>query len=145
MLILGSLLWRTTNGGIVPPPPPPPADTGVKPSGGIPATLRVRPRTRQDVSESRQRFGITDKIAAQIIEDVAARQVERLERDEQKRFEELSRELELRKVEWDGRYLEALNAIREKLIDAEIYAHLQSRRKGEEEIMLLLMIAAAAA
>ena len=127
------------------PPAPPVPDSGVKPSGGIPATLHARGRTRKEISEERKRYGIQDALAAEIIEAVAAHQVDRLETDEQKRFEELHRELELRHIMWQGRYLEALNGIRTRLIDEEIAARLRMKFREEEEIMMLLMMAAAVA
>jgi len=64
-----------------------------------------------------------------------------LERDEQKRFEELLRELQLQGIEFDARYLEALNIQRERLIDAEISARYRLIREEEELIILLLMAA----
>jgi hypothetical protein len=85
-----------------------------------------------------------DEARAQaVIADVAARQAERLELDAQKRFEELSRELQLKGIEWEARYLEALNIQREALIDAEIGARLRARLQGEEELLVLLLMAAA--
>ena len=143
MIILGSLLWTTTNGGIVPPTPPAP-DSGVKPSGGIPSTLKVRGRSRKDVEQSRKRYGLSD-LATDVIAQVAARQVESLEADEQKRFEELHRELTLRGVEFDRRYFEVLSEIRERLITEEIASRLRLKLREEEEIMVLLMMAAAVA
>jgi hypothetical protein len=67
-----------------------------------------------------------------------------LEQDAQKRFEELLRELELQGIEFDARYLEALNIQRERLIDAEIAARLRLIREDEELIILLLMAASVA-
>ena len=119
------------------------ADTGPRPSGGIPATLKVKGRTRKDVAEARKRLGIEDELAVEIIEAVATRQAETNEVDAQKRFEELHRELSLRAIAFDGRYLEAMNAIRESLITQEIAARLRLKMREEEEIMVLLMLAAA--
>jgi len=147
MLILGNLLWTVTGAGFVPPPPPPaPEPSALKPSGGIPAD---QIRTRRDISRARKRFGLDDGadrevVAATVIADVAARQALVLERDAQKRFEELLRELELQGIEFDARYLEALNIQRERLIDAEIAARLRLLREDEELIILLLMAASVA-
>ena len=116
---------------------------GPQPSGGVPSD-GAQFRTRRDISKDRERFGLIDEIAAQAIADVAAQQVERLEQDEQKRFEELNRELELRGIEWDARYLESLNYERERLINAEIAMRLRQRLQDEEELMLLVLIAAVA-
>src|SRR3990167_8806411 len=140
MFILGNPLWTVTGTGFVPPPA---AAVGVRPSGGIPAD---QIRTRRDISRARKRFGLDDGadrevVAATVIADVAARQALVLERDAQKRFEELLRELELQGIEFDARYLEALNIQRERLIDAEIAARYRLIREDEELIILLLMAA----
>jgi hypothetical protein len=116
---------------------------GPQPSGGIPASDQAWRRTKQDIARDRERFGIPDK-ARLAIEAVAAQQAERLEQDEQKRFEELNRELELRGIEWDARYLESLNYERERLISAEIAMRLRRRLQDEEELMLLVLMAAVA-
>lgn len=134
-------------GGPVAPviPPAPPADIGLHPGGGVPHDYVP---TRRDVSRARKRFGLDDGFevparAGAIIADVAARQAERLELDEQKIFEELLRELEIEGLEFDRRYLEALNRQRELLIDEEIAQ--QFRRIQEEEELLMLMLIAGAA
>ena len=114
----------------------------VSPSGGFP--YRDTLRTRKDIAKARERFGIPDpeRLAAEAIAEVAKRQAERLEQDEQKRFEELSRELALRGIEWDGRHLAALNNARQRIIDAEIGLRLNAlRRREDEEIVLLMLIA----
>lgn len=118
-------------------------DAGPRPSGGIPASFRAPHRTRKDKALDRARFGIRDEYL-DLIREVAASQVDRLEVDEQKRFEELSRELELRKVKWDGKYLEVLNALRQQMIDEEIAERLKLKIKTEEEEMLMLVLGAAA-
>lgn len=109
--------------------------------GGIPARwmLRLgnRARTKEEIRADRERFGI---VAAQVIAAVATSQAERLEQDEQKRFDELLRELELREIKWDTRYLEALNRLRELMIDEEIARLL--KLKIEEELMVLMLVAA---
>ena len=114
--------------------------SSIRPSGGIPATLRIPRRTRKDIRRARKLFGIPDE-AAEVIATVAARQVDHLEGDAQKRFEELRRELQLRRLEWRSGYLEALNAERERLIDAEI-ARLLRVRNDNEELMMLVALAA---
>ena len=118
--------------------------TTIQPSGGYPANPdygRVKKRTARELGKERERFGIPDKVRI-AIEAVAAQQAARLEQDSQKRFEELERELELRGIEWDARYLESLNAERERLINAEIALRLRQRLKDEEELMLLVLMAA---
>ena len=79
--------------------------------------------------------------ALESIAEVARRQAERLELDEQKRFEELERELSLRSVEWEARYLDLLNEQRESLINEEI-GRLLRRKIAEEEELLLILLAA---
>ena len=117
--------------------------TPVRPSGGWPADQGYR-RKREDVSEARKRLGLDDGYrVSTVIADVAVRQAERIEQDQQKIFDELLRELELQGLEFDRRYLEALGVQRQRLIDAEIAARLQRLVKDDEELMLLVMIAAA--
>ena len=111
--------------------------------GGIPShgTLRLRRRdgrTREEIRRDRERFGI---VAARVVASVAASQAERLEVDGHKRFEELLRELELRGLEFDARYLEALNEQRQRLIDAEIKVRL--RQMLDDEMVVLMLLAAA--
>jgi hypothetical protein len=142
MLILGSLLWRTTGVGA---PPAPPADTAVRPSGGFPANDRAR--SREEISRARERFGIRDDVA-QALAAVAQRQAEaslteQTEADEQKRFDELYRELQLRSIEFEARYLEALAGMREAFLE-ETRRNIKKRQE-EEDLMLLMMLAAAVA
>lgn len=81
---------------------------------------------------------------AEVIAEVAERQARQLDLDEQQRLEELTRELELKGLRWQGRYLELLNAEREQLIDAEIGRLIQERQaamqRREEEVILLLLM-----
>ena len=142
MLILGSLIWSTTgNEGIVIPPAPTPDVGPPPPSGGIPHDYAYdRKRTRKEISEERKRFGVIDELAAKTIADVAARQVERLEHDKHKQFEELLREIELRGIKWEARYLEALNVQREALIKAEI-AHRLKQQQDDDAIIIMLIAA----
>lgn len=131
--------------GDTPPPPAPEVATTQIVGGGFPShgTLRLRRsegRTREEIRRDREKFGIA---AAAVIEEVAKRQADRLEQDEQKRFDELLRELQLRELEFDARYLEATNALRQKLIDAEIGRLLKQQQ--DEEMMILMLVAAACA
>ena len=78
-----------------------------------------------------------------IINEVARRQVETLEADSQKRFEELERELESRQIEWESRHLEALNERRELLIEQEIGRLLRQKiknQKDDEEALIALLM-----
>ncbi len=113
----------------------PPIGGGLHPSQGF---QYPRQRTKEDVRKGREAVGLVEKV----IETVAQRQVERLETDDQKRLEELHRELELEGVEWDSKYLESLNLLRERLISAEIARRLKLNIFNEETTMLLLMAAA---
>lgn len=125
-------------------PAPAPIAEAPKPSGGFP--YRDSARSKKEISEARKRFGLEDsykeEIAAKVIADVAARQAEALELDELKRFEELSRQLQIEGLEFDRRYLEALNQERERLITLEIAQRLK-RLREDEEIVLMLLAAAA--
>jgi hypothetical protein len=140
MLVLGRFFWHTGAGEPSPPPPPQADDNfggfGYRPSGGFPAQDQ---RSPEDVRRARQRFGVIPPDALEVIEAVATRQaLAQQEADEQKRFEELSRELELRRIEFDARYLEVLAALREENI-AEL-----KRQNYNQEVLMLLMLAAAA-
>lgn len=117
---------------------------GTEPGGGgIPSQgyqgHEVRHRTKEDVRKDREKFGV---IPQQVILDVARRQVERLELDKQKQFEELSRELKLNKLEWEGKYLESLNETRERLITLEIGMRLHKRIQEESDLIMLMLLAA---
>ena len=99
-------------------------------------------RTAEDIRRDRERFGIVIPTSASAaISEVAERQVSRLELDEQKRFEELARELELRRIEWRAEYLEELNARRERMITAEIAARLRLLQRQQEEEALTMIVA----
>ena len=54
----------------------------------------------------------------------------------------MSRELRVQKIEWEGRFLEVLNAEREKLIDREIAQRLRFRVQEENDLMTLIVLAA---
>ena len=113
---------------------------GSNPSQGY-SGHETRRRTPEDVRRIREELGI---IPRRVIEEVATRQVERLEVDEQKIFDELYREIELKGLQWEARYLEALNAQRELLINEEIARRLQQGINNEATMMLLVMAAACA-
>lgn len=126
-------------------PPTPPPDVTIAPlvGGGIPARSRLTlrdGRTKEEIRRDRERFGIIPPAVVEVIAAVAARQAETLDLDEQKRFEELTREITLLGLEYDARYLEAVNIERQRLIAAEIGALLR-RKLDEEDIMLLLVMA----
>lgn len=116
---------------------PPIIGGGYNPSQG----LYPRPPDKLQISRARKRLGLEDEVARAIAE-VAARQAKSLELDAQKRFEELNRELQLRGIEWQVRYLEALNAQREGLIDAEIALRLKEKLRTDEEMIVLMLLAA---
>lgn len=148
MLILGNLWWRTTGQGAPPPQPPAPQPVDDRPKGtaewlwGPP-----QKRTRDDISRERLRYGLSDAVAEAIAEvarrqaeaEAAASAAEKAAADEQKRFDELYRELELRQMGFEARYMEALAEMREEFI-----AQIRKQRE-EEELMLLMLVAAAAA
>lgn len=122
---------------------PPPAPTVAPPiRGGRAFFEREAEREQRKVSRevSRETLRLPSQ-AQRVIEAVALRQVQKLERDELKRLEELTRELDLKGIEWETRYLEALNVRREALIDAEI-AKLLKLKLEDEDTLLLMMLAA---
>ena len=118
---------------------------GYHPSQGY-SGYETRRRTKKEIQEERERLGILPK-AAEIIEKVAERQAtepDELTLDEQQRFEELQRELALESIEWDGKYLELLNTLREQLIRDEIAKLIRLKLQREENEMMVFMMAALA-
>lgn len=114
-------------------------------SGGYEYALRApRRRTPEEIREDRRRHGIITRQAQAVIDAVAARQAETLRQDEQQRFEELERELALEGIQWETRYLEAMNAIRERLISEEIGRLLREKaiqtQNQQTLIAMLLML-----
>lgn len=109
------------------------------------------PQSRTQIRLARRRLGLEDdyrteeELAQAVIADVAARQARTLERDEQKRFEELTRQLALERIEFRAAHLEALNRERERLIDLEIAKLLRKKLEDEEMLLMLLMVSAVAA
>jgi hypothetical protein len=109
------------------------------PSGGFrrgdPYRYTRRPEIKKLFEE------IPPKVA-QVISVVAEHQVENLRLDDHQRLEELVRELELEGLEWNTKYLNALNLQREALIDEEISErlHLLKRRREEEAIIMLILM-----
>ena len=128
------------------PPPTPPVVPGTQQiiGGGIThdGLLRLgrKKRTKGEISLERSKFGLSDAVA-EVVAAVAARQAETLVQDEQKRLDELFREITLRGLEYESRYLEALNIERQRLIDQEI-GLLIKRKLDEEMIVMLLAVAA---
>ena len=115
--------------------------TAIRPSGGfwheeLKHAIEGRKSWRKRLEEQRIQV-----LAINIIERVADRQAITLEADEYKRFEELERELELKGLTWEARYLEALNERRETLITEEIGKLLRIRRDEEDVTILLSMMA----
>jgi hypothetical protein len=80
--------------------------------------------------------------AADVIADVAERQVQDLHLDEQQRFDELKGEMLLRGIEMQTKHLEALNRERELLLNAEIGERLK-KLSDERDAMIMLMLIAA--
>lgn len=111
----------------------------VRPSGGIPAAFHARGPTAEDKRRSRVKFGL-EKEAEKVIEQVAKSQVSRRETDQQKRFEELERELMLQGIEFDSRYLAALNHERERLI-AQAKQEARIRAQSKRDIQAIIKLA----
>lgn len=80
------------------------------------------------------------KEAEKVIEQVALRQAEGPSLDETQRIEELSRELLLQGIEWETRYLTALNLQREAFINAEIGRRIR-QVQDNNNLMILLALA----
>ncbi len=127
--------YTWTDAGGAPPPPPPPAAPAIVPSGGIP----YHPYLGR--LERRKKHGIPQEVD-EIIKAVAASQVARLELDRQKQFEELERELELKALKWERKYLAALAEEREYLINEEIGRLIRQKiQTDEEEAILAILLA----
>lgn len=78
----------------------------------------------------------------EIVEAVATRQTQDTRLDDVQRIEELTRELQLRNIELESVYFEALSAERERLIDEELKMRLQSvQRKRAGAIIAMLVMA----
>lgn len=111
------------------------------PSGGlVDLGSHRRKKTKEELAAEREKFGIPD-LARIAIEEAAKRQALAQEDDAQKRFEELARELTLRGIEWDVRYLEAMNVIRERIIEEEARRTMQAKRDEEDVQWLLQSVA----
>ncbi len=127
--------------GITPPVPPTTQET---PSGGYERKRDVfnypRAPTAEEIRKSREDWGILPR-AAEIIGAVAKRQAEELGLDAQQRLEELERELEAANIEWESRFLTALNVERERLISEEIGARLQLIQDNRTAAITLLLLA----
>ncbi len=111
--------------------------------------MRIAPdrrhrRSRKQISEDRERFGLKDAYALETIVEVAQRQVARLEVDPQKQYDELANELKLRQIEFAAGYLEALAIERERLISEELQRRLLQQQREDEQVISLVLLAAGA-
>lgn len=131
----------TFDPGIAPPIPPAP--------DVIPDVIRNfslrdwRKWHRPEDERELRKLRLTPAVA-EVIAQVAERQAQQLDLDEQQRLEELTRELELKRLKFQGRYLEVLNTQRQQLIDEEIgrlmgEKQAAAQRLEEEAILLFLM------
>ena len=121
--------------GGAPPPPPPPAVADVISNFSLRGWRKWhRPEDERHLTD----LGITPA-AAEIIADVAEQQAGRLRLDEQQRLAHLRGEMRLRGLEMQTRHIEALNAERGRLIDAEIGKMLKLLQDNNERITLLLI------
>lgn len=107
----------------------------VSPSGGgiFYANLGNKRRTKKDIQNARKEYGI----AFDVIEEVAQRQSKDQNLDEQQRFDEFRGELELRNLEFENRYLIALNERREYLIKLGLI----EKQQQDEEVILMMLAA----
>ena len=98
-------------------------------------------KSRKRIREERKALGIAEDVL-DLIDGVAKRQAQVVQSDPQKQFEELERALELADVEWQARYLEVLNDLRERYISEEISRLLAKKFQDEEDEMRLMALAA---
>ena len=98
-------------------------------------------KSRKRIREEREAVGISTEVL-DLIDGVAKRQALAVQSDSQKQFEELERALQIADVEWQGRYLEVLNDLRERYIAEEISRLLAKKLQGEEDEMRLMALAA---
>jgi len=94
----------------------------------------------KEVRASREDWGILPR-AAEVIGSVAKRQAENLGLDAGRRTEELERELQAANIEWESRYLQALNVERERLITAEIGDRLKLVQDNRNAAVMLILLA----
>ncbi len=104
----------------------------VRPSGG-----RPDPEFADSVS-GRGKYKKKKKLE-KLIQQIAERQVEALVVDDQKIYEELERELELRNIEFETAYLEELRLKREILIHQEIRSLMKKKMDEEDELVILIL------
>ena len=116
---------------------PPAGGGGYHPSQGLPPSVHARAKTKEQTRKERELYGLLPKVE-QVLESVAESQVSRLELDQQKQYEELTRELELQGISFESRYLEILANIRESLIEAEIKDRFK-RINEEGDVLTMLM------
>lgn len=119
---------------VTPTPPTPPPVVPEQFSGGyLPHGGKRKRRSKEELERARELFGIRSRHAAETIIEVAARQAERNELDAQKQFDELRRELLLRGLKWNARYMEALAKYRETFVQEAM---------DEEDLLALLTMMA---
>ncbi len=107
------------------------------PSGGW---IKTPIRDEADIRRQREDHPLWPK-AQEVIAAVAQRQAEDLHLDEQQRLEELSRELQLAGIEWEARYLSALNDRREQLLNQELAYRVQLQQANQDTLLLLMAAA----
>ena len=98
-------------------------------------------KSRKRIRKEREALGISAEIL-DLIDGVAKRQALGVASDSQKQLDELHRELQIAEVEWQGRYLEVLNDLRERYISEEISRLLAKKFSDEEDEMRLMVLAA---
>ena len=111
-------------------------------SGGYPTRRTLHKRREPvfaDYGTALERLRLDQPKAAEVIQEVAARQAEDAHLDEQQKLDELRAEMRLHGLEMRTQHLAALNAERERLINAEISARIQSLVDAENATLLLMM------
>ena len=105
---------------------------------GFPDPYR-KPRTDAEIRKQREDWGILPR-AAEIIERVAQRQADDLHVDDVQRLQELEFELAANGLQIESNYIQALNAAREYIINAEIGAHLRQIHNSRVAAIITLLL-----
>lgn len=131
--------WGAVDGGAPPAVPGDEVQFGTV-WGYLPRRRRRR-KEREYLSErqAEYRAGLAEPVA-KIIEAVAQRQVADTHLDEGQRVQELLAELKAEQIQWDQRYLTALEARREFLRDQEIATLLWKKVREDEEMLMAVVV-----
>lgn len=116
-----------------------------QPRGNAGYGIYPHPPSKEEIQRSRERFGIKEA-AAEVVEDVAARiSQDRAEADEAERKAMLRRELQIKRVAFRTKYMEALELRLREMLEEERAAQREQQLKQQQEALLLMFMAAAVA